>query len=117
MKPSPANKSAPKARVMWADRGICLNDKHAVGFINRPGKDVYIAPVLVRPCHSKAQAAQLARFANLTWEEKVERVAKAIQNSLVPFSVRSGIDWDYRNEARAVLRLLGEQPGKGDGRE
>lgn len=80
------------------------------------------SPVLVRHFHSRKQAAQLARFANLTWEEKVERVAKAICDHS-----RNWVGaWDndtpespgkdgYRMDSRAVLISLGEQPGKGEG--
>lgn len=121
--PSPANKSAPKARVM--------RQKPAIYFCDSPS-GIYLElstyaqtprhyPVLVRPCPSRKKAAQLARFANLTWEEKVERVARAIFEeerfsfSKGPWNYLSGEALErYLRKGRAALAALGEQPDKGE---
>lgn len=68
----------PKARVMYADRGICRNDDHAVGFIQKPGKDIYIIPVAVLPFATAKQAREAVKVHNMTHEERVKVAVQSI---------------------------------------
>lgn len=106
--PSPAKKNRPpkarvklpKARIAWAQDNALFapSKKH---FTPNPTRCVH--PVVFVPCHSRSQAAQLARFANLTWEEKRSAIYGAI------------ISGSYSGATLNILSLLGEQPGKGEG--
>lgn len=103
---SPANKSAPKARVMYQDRPTETNN--GMKFHARPQRiDTDDTVGVFIPTRTVRQAAQLARFANLTWEEKVEELALRVAN--IPRHI------SCQGKARLLLASLGEQPGKGEG--
>lgn len=121
--PTPAKKM-PKARVMFAsqedgdiryhrtapDAAECIS--HTPLFLRDPKASFY--PVAILPVSTPRQAKELVRFANMTEEEKIERLAEAIwkesgSDSLsTPWvKLREYLKAGYRDSARAALAAQG----------
>lgn len=94
-KPQPPA-ATPKARVMFTG--------------NRPNGHVYSNqdcispnPVLVRPYRTKQQAQRAAKWANLSYNEKVTCLAGAITFGSLSYRL---------SDAHSILKLLGETEGE-----
>lgn len=102
----------PKARVMYASTHSVTGE--LAGFYGYARPDMDTVSVAVIPCASLREARARVKFERLGWEGKVEAVAEAIKNELVPSDMWTDADWNYRDEAIVILALLGHaKPKKG----
>lgn len=114
----PSQRKLPRARVMFA----YPEPSGLFAVSNLKMTDDYI-PVLVAPLPATKQGISeaLARFLNLTHEERVEAVAKVIKRAdAANYDPDLGPSFAYYEQmSRAILSLMGLAPhvgGKGGGK-
>jgi len=101
-----------KARVMWAchSNNILSGSSYRQWFSAEDPATVFTG--LWQPFPSHKAATKAAKFANLTREQQVERVAECLRTVQAPVFA-SKISWgrcleksQYREQARAVLNVI-----------